>query len=119
MAASIFIGSEHLIRLLIASQRVYALKGMYSPEDSLYITFYAMSIKNIQKFTDNLFKIQYLIILNPWQRRKKISLSLQDVIRYNVAICNIWSRNMDIFWVYIFVYFVQTSNVHFQFYGAD
>jgi hypothetical protein len=78
-----------------------------------------MSIKNIQKFTDNLFKIQYFIIINPWQRRKKISLSLQGVIRYNVAISNAWSRNMDFCWVYIFVYFAQAPNVCLQLYRAD
>lgn len=49
---------------MMLSQRIFVLKKLNSPKKSTYITFYAMSIKNIQKFIYKLFKIQYLIIFN-------------------------------------------------------
>jgi hypothetical protein len=85
------------------------LKEMNSPKNDIYITFFAMSIKNVRKFTYNLFKIQYVIIFNNWLcHTKNITVFTGS---YLTLCCNMQHNVRDaaeFFKVFIFVYFFQT-----------
>jgi hypothetical protein len=72
-----------------------------------------MSIKNIQLFAYNLFKIQYVIIFNKWGCHKNITPCLREVIEFVVTICNILSGDVSDVFRYLFLVILPGRQMFF------